>query len=306
MAAGILVVGESLVDVVRRADGSVQEYAGGSAANVAIALARLGQQSLFATSFAEDARGRMIAAHLARDGVTLATDPVAVTRTSTAMATIAADGSATYAFDLDWRINPVLLDDVPVAVHACSIGAVLEPGADDVAALLGQLRGTSTISYDINVRASITGTGPDIVARIESLVALADVVKASDEDLEQLYPGRSIEASAEHLRGLGPTAVVVTRGGSGASAYTRAGRVDVLTPRVDVVDTIGAGDTFMAGLIGALAERGLLGGDRLVALVEADADTWAEALSFAAQAAAINVSRPGADPPYRGELTPAR
>jgi fructokinase len=306
VAAGILVVGESLVDVVRTPDGSVREYAGGSAANVAIALARLGQPSLFATSFADDAHGRMIAAHLARDGVTLATDPVAVGRTSTALATIAEDGSAGYAFDLDWRLNPVLLDELPLAVHACSFAAVLDPGAADVAALLAQLRPTSTISYDINIRASVTGTGPALVGRVEALVALADVVKASDEDLGQLYPDRSLEESAEALRGLGPVAVVVTRGGSGASAFTPVGRVDVPTPRVEVVDTIGAGDTFMAGLLGALAERDLLGGDRLAALTATDVDTWAEALAFAAQAAAINVGRPGADPPYRRELTPAR
>ena len=306
MTETILVVGESLVDVVRTPDGLVREYAGGSAANVAIALARLGQRSLFATSFAEDAHGRMIAAHLTRDGVTLATDPAAVSRTSTALATIAEDGSATYSFDLDWRLNPVLLDERPLAVHACSFAAVLDPGAADITALLVALRGAATLSYDINIRASVTGTGPAVVARVEAMVALADVVKASDEDLEQLYPGRSLAESAEALRGLGPVAVVVTQGGSGASAFTPSGRVDVPTPPVEVADTIGAGDTFMAGLIGALAERNLLGGEHLAELAATDGETWGQVLGFAAQAAAINVSRPGADPPYRRELSPAR
>jgi fructokinase len=306
VGAGILVAGESLVDVVRTPDGRVREYAGGSAANVAIALARLGQRSLFATSFAEDTHGRMIAAHLTRDGVTLATDPVAVSRTSTALATIAEDGSATYSFDLDWRLNPVLLDELPLAVHACSFAAVLDPGAADITALLVALKGAATLSYDINIRASVTGTGPAVVGRVEALVALADVVKASDEDLEQLYPGRSLAESAEALRGLGPVAVVVTRGGSGASAFTPAGRVDVPTPPVEVADTIGAGDTFMAGLIAALAERDLLGGEHLAELAATDGETWRNVLAFAAQAAAINVSRPGADPPYRRELSPAR
>ena len=299
-------VGESLVDVVRRFDGSVQEYAGGSAANVAIALARLGQRALFATSFADDARGRVIAEHLARDGVQLASDPHAIELTSVAEATIADDGSASYQFDLDWRLNPLQLEVRPAAVHACSIGAVLDPGADDVAAILARLRETATITYDINVRAAITGVGAELVDRIEGLAGLSDVVKASDEDLEQLYPSRSVEASAEALRRLGPHAVVVTRGGSGATAFAASGRVDIVAPAVTVADTIGAGDTFMAGLIDALAERDLLGQDRQAALASLDSDSWSEVLTFAAAAAAINVSRPGADPPYRSDLSPAR
>ena len=302
----VLVVGESLVDVVHRADGEVIEYAGGSAANVAIALARLGRRVLFATSFADDARGHLVADHLAADGVQLATDPYAVERTSTAVATIAPSGSASYEFDLDWRLNPVTLDVRPAAVHACSISAVLEPGADDVAGLLSRLRSTATVTYDINLRAAITGTGEEIVERIEGLVGQSDLVKASDEDLELLYPGRSVEASAEALRRLGPPTVVVTRGGAGATAFVESGRVDIVSPSVVVADTIGAGDTFMAGLIDALAERGLLGQDQSSALEKLDEAAWTEVLSHAAAAAAVTVSRPGADPPYRDELSRAR
>ena len=306
MENALLIVGESLVDIVHRADGTVTEFAGGSAANVAVALARLGRRVLFATSFAADPRGKMIADHLARDGVELANDPHAVERTSTAAATIATDGSATYAFDLDWRLNPVTLDVPPVAVHACSISAVLEPGADDVAAILARLRPTTSVTYDINLRASITGTGPEVVRRIEALVELSDVVKASDEDLERLYPDRTVDASAEALRRLGPVGVVITRGGAGATAFLPAGRVDVVSPRVTVADTIGAGDTFMAGLIDALAERELLGRARADQLAAVDERAWRESLAHAASAAAIAVSRPGADPPYRSELSPAQ
>jgi len=302
----LLIVGESLVDIVHRADGTVTEFAGGSAANVAVALARLGRRVLFATSFAADQRGEMIADHLAHDGVELANDPHAVERTSTAAATIAANGSATYAFDLDWRLNPLTLDEPPAAVHACSISAVLQPGADDVAAILGRLRPTTSVTYDINLRASITGTGPEVVRRIEALVELSDVVKASDEDLERLYPDRPVDASADALRRLGPVAVVITRGGAGATAFLPRGRVDVDSPRVTVADTIGAGDTFMAGLIDALAERDLLGREQADQLAALDEGAWREALAHAASAAAIVVSRPGADPPYRSELSPAR
>ena len=216
MDRDVLVVGESLVDIVRGADGSTVEYAGGSAANVAVALARLGRPVRFATSFADDARGRMVAEHLKGAGVQLATDPGAVARTSTALATIGADGAAHYDFDLEWRLHPVELGEPPLVVHTCSLGAVLMPGADDVYALLTELRGQATISYDVNARPAITGTGPDIVARVERMVAISDLVKASDEDLTALYPDVDHLVAARNLLALGPAAVVVTRGADGA------------------------------------------------------------------------------------------
>ena len=104
----MLVVGEALVDIVKAPDGTVTEYAGGSAANVAVALSRLGRPVRFATSYADDAHGALVSEFLARDGVVLATDPAAVDRTSTAAATIGSDGAASYVFDFDWRLNPLL------------------------------------------------------------------------------------------------------------------------------------------------------------------------------------------------------
>ena len=138
---GVLVVGESLVDIVHRADGSTETFPGGSAANVAVALARLGRDTGFVTSFAEDEHGRLIAEHLAESGVRLEVDPHVVPRTSSALATLQADGSARYTFDIDWRIGPVEVSDPPLALHACSLGAVLTPGCDDVRALMARLRG---------------------------------------------------------------------------------------------------------------------------------------------------------------------
>lgn len=298
----VLVVGESLVDIVKGADGALLEYAGGSAANVAVALARLGREVRFATSYAEDRHGRMIAEHLAAAGVRLASDPGAVSRTSTAVATIGADGSASYEFDLEWRINPVDVDPAPLVVHTCSLGAVLAPGAEDVVALLTRLRERATISYDVNARPAITGTGPDLVARVERMAAIADLVKASDEDLEALYPGVDHVASARHLLALGPAAVVVTRGGAGAHWVTASLDVEVGSVEVDVADTIGAGDTFGAALIDALWERGRLGAGEREDLRSLGRDEIAEVLAHAARAAAVTVSRPGADPPYRSEL----
>ncbi|GAB6985984.1 carbohydrate kinase [Nocardioides pyridinolyticus] len=285
-------VGESLVDIVHGADGTTTEYAGGSAANVAVALSRLGRAVQFVTAWADDARGRVLAEHLAAADVALASDPVVLERTATAAATIGADGAASYDFDLDWRIGDVDPGQ-PVAVHVCSIGAVLEPGAGQVLDLLAGLRGSATISYDVNARPAITGAGPELVARVERMAAVADLVKASDEDLEVLYPALDTESAARQLLTLGPAAVVVTRGGEGATWVTEAGVVEVASLPVEVADTIGAGDTFGAAVIDALWGRPL---DRLTT------DEVEEVLAHAARAAAVTVSRPGADPPYRSEL----
>ncbi len=287
MDGGALVVGESLVDIVRAADGTVTERPGGSAANVAVALARLGRPVRFATAYADDERGRAIARHLADSGVVLAGDPLILSRTSSAEATLKDDGSATYAFDLDWRLSPVPVE-APLFVHVCSIGAVLPPGADDVLRILDEVRGSAFVTYDINARPAITGTGPDLVAAVERIVAVADLVKSSDEDLAVLYPTLGLTEAAEHLLGLGPRAIALTRGEAGATWISKAGEISVESNPVTVVDTIGAGDTFAAALIDALWD-------------DADRDP-VEVLNHAASAAAVTVSRAGADPPYRSEL----
>lgn len=288
-----LVIGESLVDVVRDAlpGGTPGEYAGGSAANVAVALARLGRAVRFATAYADDARGRMVSARLAAAGVALAGDPHVLDHTSTATATIGPDGSATYEFDIAWRLGPVPDGPAPAVVHVCSLGAVLDPGAAQVRDLVASSRG-AWVSYDVNARPAVTGTGPDVVGSVERIAALADLVKASDEDLAALYPELDLRAAAEHLRALGPGAVVVTRGAEGATWF---GEVVVEAPAVTatVVDTIGAGDTFSAGLLDALWDGGPRG---------LEEGAVRAALAHAARAAAVTVGRPGADPPYRDEL----
>ena len=302
MNGDVLVVGESLVDIVHASDGNTLEYAGGSAANVAVALARLGRPVRFATAWADDARGAVLAEHLAGAGVELAVDPHVLHRTATAAATIGSDGAASYVFDLEWRLGVVDPEPAPLVVHTCSLGAVVEPGADQVRSLVEQLRPAATISYDVNARPAITGTGPDVVELVERLAAVSDLVKASDEDLEHLFPALDTAAAAEHLLGLGPAAVVVTRGGEGASWFAAGVTVEVASLPVEVADTIGAGDTFGAAVIDALWERDLLGADRREALRELSPEVAGEVLAHAARAAAVTVSRPGADPPYRAEL----
>jgi fructokinase len=295
--AGALVVGESLVDVVQRPDGTTVEHAGGSAANVALALARLGRPVQLLTAFGDDERGAVLARHLNQSAVGLVGDPHALDRTATALATLAADGSASYTFDIEWRLNDVP-DLQPVAVHACSIGAVLEPGATDVRRLLEDLRPSATISYDVNARPAVTGAGPDLVRAVEEVAALADLVKASDEDLDVLYPGEPVGQVVDRLLGLGPSAVVVTRGRHGALWFGAGTRVDVPATEAEVADTIGAGDSFGAAVIDSLWDLNALGG-RLTGLESGDVEF---VLRQAARAAAITVSRPGADPPYRHEL----
>ena len=302
MPGAVLVVGESLVDIVRRQDGSTETFPGGSAANVAVALARLGRETGFVTSFADDEHGRLIAEHLSASGVRLATDPHVVPRTSSALATLQADGSARYTFDIDWRVGPVEVADPPLALHACSLGAVVTPGCEDVRALMSRLRGSATTSYDINMRPSVTGVGPAIARTVEETVALSDLVKASDEDLEALYPGESEAAAAARLLSLGPAALVVTRGADGASWYADDQAVAAPGVAVNVADTIGAGDTFGAAMLDELGTLGLLGGG-VATIAAMTRDQVERVLDFATRAAAVTVSRPGADPPYRHELS---
>lgn len=294
---GVLVVGEALIDIVQRPNGTIVEHEGGSAANVAVALARLGRPVQLLTAYGDDERGAVLARHLNQSAVGIVGDPHSLERTATARATLAPDGGASYVFDIDWRLNAVP-DLSPLVVHTCSIGAVLEPGASDVRRLLEALRPHTTVSYDVNARPVVTGWGPEVLRAVEDVVALADLVKASDEDLEVLYPGEPVAQVVERLMGLGPEAVVVTRGRHGAVWFGSNLRVEVPVAEAEVADTIGAGDTFGAAVLDALWDLDALGG-RLTGL---EAHEIEGVLRHAARAAAVTVSRPGADPPYRHEL----
>jgi fructokinase len=297
----ILVVGEALVDVVRRGADSV--HPGGSPLNVAVGLQRLDVPATLHSSFGVDAYGVAIAQHLEASGVTVTPATIHDRPTSVALATIASDRSATYAFSIEW--DPAALEVAPAsfaAVHVGSIGAALEPGATLVEGLVTESRLSATISFDPNVRPQLMGSADAARPRIERFVALADVVKASDEDLAWLYPDADSAAVVDHWLALGPALVVVTRGGDGADAMAASGRIQVPAPPTQVADTIGAGDSFMAGLLAALSDRGLLGADRRSALRELSASDLREVVDFAARCAAITVSRPGADPPTRADL----
>ncbi|MFT4261917.1 MAG: PfkB family carbohydrate kinase [Nocardioides sp.] len=293
-AAYALVIGESIVDIVRSPDGHVVEHDGGSGANTAVALARLGRPVRFATAFAGDDRGVRLGRRLDDAGIRTATDPHVVARTSSATAELAEDGSARYDFDLEWRLGPTTMEYPPHIVHFGSLAAVLQPGATQVMRLAGRFRDRALVSYDINMRPTATGVSATVVGAVELAVSLAHVVKASNEDLAVLYPGLDLDDAAHRLLHLGSSAVVVTRGADGAAWFDTKRRIDVAAQPTTVVDTIGAGDTFSAAMLDALwnePKPAGLSGPGVCAL-----------LAYGARAAAITVSRPGANPPRRDEL----
>ena len=300
--ADVLVVGEALVDIVERVDGSTAEHPGGSPANVALGLARLGHGAELLTRIGTDGRGTAIREHLAASGVRLVDGSVTQERTSTARAVLDAAGVATYRFDIDWRLEAA--PDVTAfdALHTGSIAAILLPGGDDVVRLVEQAAGNVVVTYDPNARPTLMGDPAATRARMERIIALADVVKVSDEDIAWLAPGEDpVEVAAAWQR-TGPGIVVVTRGGEGAVAVTGSGRVDVAAPPVDVVDTVGAGDSFMAALLDHLGGAGLLGAGRRAAIAAMPAEQVEAMLRHAVRVAAITCSRAGANPPTRAEL----
>jgi fructokinase len=257
----VLVVGEALVDVVAGVP-----YPGGSPANVAVALGRQGVSVALATQLGDDEYGALVRRHLEESRVTLVVAPAP--RTSSATAVIGPSGAATYEFDIGW--DPTF-ERLPAAdlVHLGSFSAVLGEAP------------SGTLSYDINVRPALMP--PDALSRIEAIVKRATIVKASDEDLDWMYPSQSWEESARALLALGPSVVWVTRGAAGASAFTVSDQFDIPAPEVQVADTIGAGDTFSAGLIIGWLRWG---------------DDWQRVGELAAGLAAVTTSRVGADPPW--------
>ncbi|MBJ8348871.1 carbohydrate kinase [Antrihabitans sp. YC2-6] len=298
----VLVVGEALIDIVRYADGTSTEYVGGSPANLAKGLGRLEIETTLLTSFGDDARGRAIEEVLRASGVRVVQAGPAGVDTSTAMATLDENHSATYIFDIHWDLADADLPPID-HIHVGSIGVAREPGAGAVARLVSDRRPAVTVSYDVNARPSLMQPRADAVARIDAMIAQSDVVKMSDEDLEWLRPGDTFEDAMARILSDGPGIVVVTEGAKGAVAYTAEGSVRIEGRRVDVVDTIGAGDAFMSGFVHALAVRGLLGGDALRAI---SLDVLRDCLNHANLSAALTVAAAGAEPPTLAELSAAR
>jgi fructokinase len=309
----ITVCGEALVDLVSTDGRHFTAHPGGSPANVAVGLARLGAPVSLLARLSRDPFGRLLRAHLFDNGVDGRDLVDAAEPTTLAIATVDAEGSATYKFYVegtaDWQWTddelPDLLPDDVDAIHTGSIVLERAPGAERVEALLGREheRGAVTVSYDPNVRLARRGSRSDGLVAVERVVALADVVKVSSEDLDWLLPGVAYEDVACRWLELGPALVVVTLGAAGALTLGRAaGEVRVSTHQIDVVDAVGAGDAFASGLLAGLAEQRLLGGAASERLRRVDAQQLATVLEYAALVATLTCARAGANPPTREEV----
>jgi fructokinase len=290
-----VVVGEALVDVVHPVDAEPTHAPGGSPMNVAVGLARLDVPTTLVTELGDDPYGVQVADHIRESGVELAEGSVrAGHRTSTATARLGHDRAATYDFDLTWDLERRQLPDDVSGLHVGSLGAVLAPGRAAVLDLLAQAAAAGAfVSYDPNVRPAFMPTWDEVA----EVARFAQLVKLSDEDLGLLRPETSTSTVAHDLLAAERTTlVVVTRGELGAMAFTDRTRIEVVAPRTELVDTVGAGDSFMAALVAVMLEWGTpreLDGDRLRTMLDA-----------AALAAAITCSRRGANPPTRRELPP--
>ena len=302
----ITVIGEALIDEVVSDTAPRRSHPGGSPLNVAVGVARLGRPVQFVGRYGSDAYGVLIAEHLKSNSV-LSAQPADDRPTSVATAVLDPAGGARYTFDLEWDL-PGLADALPrllqgtTLLHTGSIATMLSPGAHEVLAAVERAHPQATITFDPNCRPTIITDVSYAREQAEKFVRLADVVKASDEDLAWLYPDEPVEDSARRWLEMGPAIVVVTRGSKGPWAVAAAGTCEVPAVTVTVADSVGAGDSFMSALIAGLMDRDYGGAARRPELRRIGVGDLEALLAYAARAAAITVSRPGADPPYRSEL----
>lgn len=310
---GIVTAGEALIDFTREAgSGGIRYRAqpGGSPLNVAIGLARLGVSAGFLGRLSTDPFGDQLRDHLHRNGV----DPRHV-RSGDAPSTLAfvhdsADGEPAFSFygagAADTLLTP---EDLPdsfgndvEAIHLGSIAMVRRPISRALEALMDQEAPQRVISFDPNVRPSLMPERAVYCGRLDKWLAHVSLVKASRADLAWLHPGADPVDVARSWLENGPNWVVVTLGGDGAVGVSPAGTVEAESPAVDVVDTVGAGDAFTAGLLTWLHDHDCLDRDPIATLADRDQRS---ALAFAAQVAALTCTRRGADPPTREELPSA-
>ncbi|RYB06992.1 PfkB family carbohydrate kinase [Lichenibacterium ramalinae] len=301
----VLVSGEALVDLIPKGDTTYEAVLGGSPFNTAIGLGRLGVPTGYAGRLSSDAMGDDMLRELGASGVDAGFSLVDPRPSPLAFVTrgTAATGSR-YSFYLGATAydgpSPLAADWSRTAAHlhigsfSATDGAL---GEAALAALQGA-GGRATTSYDPNIRPFVVPPRAETLPMVEARVRLSTYVKASEEDFDWLYPGTPPSETAARWAGLGPKLVVMTRGGSGAEAHFRGERIVQPAPAIDVVDTVGAGDSFMAALLAAMARDGALGGSGREP-GEGEVGRW---LLFAIAAAAITCTRQGAQPPTRAEV----
>jgi fructokinase len=306
----ILSCGEALIDMLPRTttlgEPAFSPYAGGAVFNTAIALGRLGAPSAFFSGISNDMLGQILTETLEASKVD--TQYCARSDRPTTVAFVKlVDGQATYAFYDENTAGRLLSQDelptLPPAITTLFFGGISlvnDPAASTYAALQAREAATRVTMIDPNIRPGfIAGKEAQYRARIEGMIARADIVKLSDEDLHWLLGPGDVSALARQVLEKGPKLVFITEGASGARAITATQNRFVAATRVTVADTVGAGDTFNAGALAALHEAGALTKSALTSLSDATLDA---ALTLGTKAAAVTVSRPGANPPWRHEL----
>ncbi|CAM5578318.1 carbohydrate kinase family protein [Streptomyces narbonensis] len=278
---------------------------GGGPANTAVALARLGTPARFLARLSDDVFGRLFRGHLEASGVDLSAAVRAAEPSTLAVAELDAQGRAEYSFhaqgtaDWQWTADELAATDLAhtACLHSGSLALVREPGDTVVEDFLARASATATISIDPNVRPLLVGLGV-YRERLPRWCALADILRLSEDDLELLLPDYTIERACDAWHAAGVPLVVITRGERGAVASLDGERTAVPAPPTDVVDTVGAGDSFTAGLLHRLGAKGLLGGR----LTDLRIDDVFDACDFAAQVAALTCGVVGPNPPWAGQL----
>ncbi len=299
----IVCFGEALIDFKATGPLAFQGFVGGSPLNVTLAAARLGTPVALAAQVSRDLFGEAIMAHLAANEV----DSSLVLRDdapSTLAFVAESGGDVDFSFigegAADTRYDPQPRPDLPDEVAFLEFGSISllrEPGATAILETVSRHRERCAVIFDPNIRPALILDRAAYEARLRAALKLSHLVKVSSQDLRWLYPDDDPLVAAAGWLKYGPEAVIVTQGGERTVLVRRSGRLEVPIPRVQIADTVGAGDTFMGALIVRLIEGGhLTGFDTL-----SDAQ-WQRALAFAAAAAALNCTRPGADPPTRTEL----
>jgi fructokinase len=301
------VIGEALIDL--EVDGAEARHPiahpGGSPMNVAVTLGRLESGAAFFGRLGGDAFGRLLRDHLVDSQVDLRWAVDAEEPTSLAVVSIAEGGGANYSFHVegtaDWQWAPAELPAEPDldAVHAGSLAIAVEPGGPVVEAWLATLAESTTISLDPNVRPALLGDPAAYRERLERWIAFSRIVKVSDEDLRWIFPDVTPDAAARRWAEAGVPLVVVTRGGEGALVFAAGEEFAVPAVPTDMVDTVGAGDSFSGGLLDRLSRLGRLRRGDIERLTRDEAE---DAVRFASTVAAVTCSRQGANPPRRSEL----
>ena len=282
-------------------------HSGGSILNVAVGLARLGHHVAFAGKIAEDYFGHHLLQTLKTEGVD--TRFVSTTKAQTALAFVAMEEmEPVYSFYGDGTADTLLTaNDIPESLyhessilHVGSISLLRGTTPAIVLETFERLKGKALLSLDPNIRASMIHDEPAYRALLHSLIALTDIVKLSYVDLSWLLPGASVEESLLYLCGLGPALVIITQGENGVLARSMSSQT-IRTPTfpITVIDTVGAGDTFCAGVLARLADEAILSREKVLSLTE---QQLLAVISFAAAAAALNCTREGANPPSRSEV----